>query len=143
MEIIVKRLREQIQQIKVDIKEITNEIETYRKEGETEDSGVTREFLDKLEFLTDKVATLKKNLSIYENAKRTNFADIGKTVELSSGQKATKVLTIVLPEDANPQEGFISAESPIGKAVLNKKEGETVAFETPMGSRELKISKIQ
>lgn len=44
--------------------------------------------------------------------------------------------------EANPFENRISNESPIGKAVLNKKEGDTVTVESPNGSYDIKILAI-
>ena len=44
--------------------------------------------------------------------------------------------------EANPREGKISHESPIGKAILNHKVGETVKVETPGGTYNVKILKV-
>ena len=39
-----------------------------------------------------------------------------------------------LADEANPQEGKISHESPLGKALMGKKVGDVVAYETPTGA---------
>jgi transcription elongation factor GreA len=44
--------------------------------------------------------------------------------------------------EANPREGKISNESPIGKAILNQRPGETVTVETPSGPYKVKIIKV-
>jgi transcription elongation factor GreA len=49
---------------------------------------------------------------------------------------------IVGVAEANPREGKISNESPIGKAILNHKVGDTVKVETPGGTYNVKILKI-
>lgn len=51
--------------------------------------------------------------------------------------------TIVGSMEANPFENRISNESPIGKAVLNKKQGDVVSVESPNGSYEVKILEIK
>jgi transcription elongation factor GreA len=44
--------------------------------------------------------------------------------------------------EANPRDGKISHESPIGKAILGHKIGDTVKVETPGGTYSVKILKI-
>ncbi len=44
--------------------------------------------------------------------------------------------------EANPREGKISNELPIGKAILNHRVGDTVKVETPGGTYNVKILKI-
>ena len=50
--------------------------------------------------------------------------------------------TIVGAAEANPREGKISNESPMGKAILNHRAGEDVQVETPNGSYTIHIVKI-
>ena len=50
--------------------------------------------------------------------------------------------TIVGAAEANPREGKISNESPIGKAILNHRAGEDVHVEAPDGSYKIRIVKI-
>jgi transcription elongation factor GreA len=47
-----------------------------------------------------------------------------------------------MPEDADAAKGMISTTSPIGRAFLNKEEGDTVAVTTPGGKREFEIVKL-
>jgi transcription elongation factor GreA len=47
-----------------------------------------------------------------------------------------------MPEDADATKGLISTSSPIGRAFLNKEEGDTVKVATPGGSREFEIIKL-
>ena len=49
---------------------------------------------------------------------------------------------IISSTESNPTKGLISNESPVGKALLNGKEGEIVSVETPVGFSKLKILKI-
>ena len=53
-----------------------------------------------------------------------------------------ETFTIVGAAEANPRDGKISNESPIGKAILNHKVGDTVKVETPGGTYNVKILKI-
>ena len=47
-----------------------------------------------------------------------------------------------MPEDADAAKGLISTTSPIGRALLNKEEGDRVKVVTPGGAREFEIVKL-
>jgi transcription elongation factor GreA len=52
------------------------------------------------------------------------------------------VYQLVMPEDADAEKGLISTSSPIGKAILNKEEGDQVVVSTPAGTRRFEILKL-
>lgn len=66
---------------------------------------------------------------------------LGSKVELKTGNK-TITYTIVGPVEADPLEGKISNESPIGVAVFGKKVGDSAAITTPKGNVTYKIISI-
>ena len=51
--------------------------------------------------------------------------------------------TLVSPEEANYNEGKISIQSPVGKALMGKKAGEKVTVDVPAGALNYKIVKIE
>lgn len=51
--------------------------------------------------------------------------------------------TVVGPAEANPQEGRISHESPVGRALLGKKSGEQIEVVVPAGVQKLKVLKVE
>jgi transcription elongation factor GreA len=51
--------------------------------------------------------------------------------------------TIVGSAEANPAEHRLSNESPVGKAIIGKKKGETVEVSVPRGSLKFKIMDIK
>ena len=63
---------------------------------------------------------------------------LGSKVELKTGKK-TVTYTVVGPVEADPLEGKISNESPIGVALMGKKVGDKVAIKTPKGEIEYEI----
>jgi transcription elongation factor GreA len=62
------------------------------------------------------------------------------TLRESTGNEL--VYQLVMPEDADAEKGLISTSSPIGKAILNKEEGDAVAVTTPLGPRRFEIVKL-
>ena len=83
------------------------------------------------------IQDILKNAKIIRGGKKDK-ADLGATVSLEmSGRKVE--YTLVGPTEANPLEGKISNESPIGKALLGKKAGEEFEF----NGKTVKIIDIQ
>ena len=68
---------------------------------------------------------------------------VGSTVTIQEQGFEAETYTIVGAAEANPREGKISNESPIGKAILNHAIGETVLVETPSGTYKVKIMKVK
>ena len=65
---------------------------------------------------------------------------LGSKVELLDVDKDEKITyKLVTSEDANVTEGLISTTSPIGRSLLNKREGETVEVKIPAGTRTFEI----
>lgn len=67
---------------------------------------------------------------------------VGTVVHVVDGDGAKLKYTIVGSAEAKPAELKLSNESPVGKALMGHKKGETVNFTTPKGERQLKITKI-
>lgn len=82
-----------------------------------------------------------KNAEIIEKSTSTSNVSIGSTVEVEKGGQKMK-LTIVGSNEANPEAGFISNESPLGRAFLGKKAGEKVLVSVPKGKVEYLILSI-
>ncbi|MBR2544233.1 transcription elongation factor GreA [Candidatus Saccharibacteria bacterium] len=72
------------------------------------------------------IQEILKNAKIIRGGKKDK-ADLGATISLEMNGRTVEY-TLVGPTEANPLEGKISNESPIGKALLGKKAGETFEF---------------
>ena len=67
----------------------------------------------------------------------------GRTAEvLDEGKGEANTWTLVGSTEANLAEGRLSAESPIGRALLNAKVGKPIEIETPGGSRTFVVQKL-
>lgn len=69
--------------------------------------------------------------------------DVGSTVTVQEEDYPPDTYMLVGAKEANPQNGRISNESPIGKALLGHRAGDTVTVETPGGQVKLKILEIK
>lgn len=70
------------------------------------------------------------------------MVEVGCKVTIKNGDKIEKY-TIVGKEEANPKLGKISNLSPLGKALLGKRVGESIDLQTPSGKINYEIIKIE
>ncbi len=68
---------------------------------------------------------------------------IGRRVTVQEDDFEPEVFQIVGAKEADPRQGKISNESPIGSALLDRRVGDTVEVETPGGKIRMKILKIE
>jgi transcription elongation factor GreA len=73
----------------------------------------------------------------------SGMVQIGSTVTIQEEESEPEVFTIVGAAEANPVKGKISNESPLGKALLNRKIGERVQVDAPAGSFTVHILKVE
>ena len=77
-----------------------------------------------------------------DKKKKADAVQVGSTVTIQENGSDKETYTIVGAAEANPREGKISNESPMGKALLNQRAGDEVKIETPDGSYTIRIVKI-
>ncbi|MEW6028963.1 MAG: transcription elongation factor GreA [Chloroflexota bacterium] len=81
---------------------------------------------------------------IEENDKnKAGLIQVGSTVTIEEQGSPAETYTIVGAAEANPREGKISNESPIGKAILGHRAGDQLQVEAPGGSFKVKIIKVK
>lgn len=100
--------------------------------SENAEYDVAREEQGLVETRIAEIEDILKNAEIIKNSNKSKVA-LGSKVELRVGKKHA-VYTIVGPVEADPLEGKISDESPIGIALFGKKIGETAVISTPKGN---------
>jgi transcription elongation factor GreA len=93
-----------------------------------------------LETRIAEIEDIINNADIIKGGRKT-IIDLGSKVNLTTDGK-TVTYTIVGPVEANPLEGKISNESPIGLALFGRKVGDDATITTPKGSVTYKIAEI-
>jgi len=98
-------------------------------------------------FLEGRIQELDQILSnvviIEEKDKKTNTIDIGSIVTVQESTFPEEKYFLVGPKEADPLNGRISYESPIGKSLLGHKLNDEIKIETPGGSIRLVVKKIE
>lgn len=129
--------------------EIAEKIKTARSYGDLSENSEYDEAKDEQAKVEARIADLEvtlKNVVIVEEdtgSSKSATVKLGNTVSvLDVEYNEEETYTIVGSVEANPTENKISDDSPLGAALLGKKEGSTVVVEAPVGEIEYKIVKI-
>lgn len=77
------------------------------------------------------------------NRSKEGLVQVGSTVTIEEEGSPVETYTIVGVAEANPREGKISNESPIGKSVLGHRPGDELQVEAPGGHFKVKIIKVK
>jgi transcription elongation factor GreA len=80
---------------------------------------------------------------IDEKAPHGNTVQVGSSVTIQEEGMPAESYTIVGAAEANPGKGRISNESPLGKALMNKKNGDTVQVDAPQGTFTVQVIKVE
>ena len=80
---------------------------------------------------------------IISEAHNIDQVQIGSKVTIKEEDMEPETYFIVGVAEANPAEGKISNESPIGKALLNHKQGETIVVDAPGGHFTVVVLKVE
>lgn len=136
-------LEDELKALKSRRGEIADKIAEARDYGdlsENADYDTAREDQALVETRISEIESILASAEIIK-ASKSSKVKVGSTVELKSGDK-TVTYTLVGPVEADPLEGKISNESPIGVALTGKKVGESATITTPKGSITYEIVKI-
>ncbi len=139
---------------------LQTDVETLETEGRREKAekiGVARDFGDLKEnaeyhaakedaaMLEAKINRMRQQLRSAEilEAARGGEAGMGSTVTYADEQSGKELkFTLVPGVEANPAEGLLSIDSPVGSALAGAKPGETRTLETPAGERTVRIVSV-
>jgi len=144
---LIKKFEDEIQALDRELKlELPREIKRARELGDLRENAEYHAAKERQRLVETRISMLQKRVSeialINVDRIPTDRAGFGSTlqVEERNGEKLT--FQLVMPEDADAAKGMISTTSPIGRAFLNKEEGDTVNVTTPGGPREFEIVKL-
>ncbi len=112
--------------------------------SENADYNAAKEEQSFLEGRIQELERLLSNVVIIDHVEKDlNVISIGDYVTIKEGSHPPEKYHLVGPKEADPGNGKISHESPIGKALLGHRVGDEVIVDTPGGSIRLKIMKIE
>ncbi len=144
-----EKLKQEIEHLSSDKRrEVADRIRIAREFGDIAENAEYDDAKNEQALLEHRIATLEERL---RNAKVIDKKQIAKdVVSIGSHVKLRDVdarrtveYHIVGSAEANPAENKLSNESPVGKAIIGHKKGETVEVSAPRGSLKFKILEIK
>jgi transcription elongation factor GreA len=121
-------------------------IRVAREEGDLKENAeyhVAKEDQAHMETRIKRLQERLHNAVVVEVDASAEVFAFGRSAEVRDEEKGEdNVWTLVGSTEANLAEGRLSAESPIGRALMNAKVGATVAVETPRGTRAFTVIKL-
>jgi transcription elongation factor GreA len=124
---------------------LAEEIATARSQGDLAENAeyhAAKDEQGRNEARIEEIEHILQNAEIISTPKDDNKVRLGSTVKLKSEGGKSKEFQVVGTVEADPLNGKISDESPIGQALMGKKEGEAVEIKTPAETLSYKIVDI-
>jgi len=126
---------------------LSAEINEAMAQGDLSENAEYHAAKEELTNVQKRIAKIENALSssfvIDEEKMSSNKVYIGAIVGVKDSSGDVSEYTIVSENEADPIEGRISSESPIGKALMGKIIGDKVSFQTPSGVRSVEIVSIR
>ena len=144
-----KKLKEEISYLSTEKRrEVAERIKTAREFGDIAENAEYDDAKNEQALLEHRIAQLEERILnarvITKKEISKDSVSIGSRVRLRDvDAKETIEYRIVGSAEANPSENKLSNESPVGKAIIGRKKGETVEVTAPRGTLKFKIMDIQ
>ena len=145
---IIKRLEEDLVRLERELRvDIPKELHTAAAHGDLRENAEYSAAKERQSFLQARIAQIRSRINSLSSLKlealprdRVAFGSRVTLIDLDSEEET--VFELVAPEEVDPNEGKISVNSPIGKSLLGKSEGEEVVITPPSGRKEYEIVNI-
>lgn len=141
-----------IDELEAELKELVSQrsviaerIKTAREFGDLSENmeySAARQDQERNESRIQELEHILKNVELIKDPKSNGKVDLGSTVKLKAKDGKTKEFQVVGTVEADPLNGKISDESPIGQALLGKKVDDEVEIKTPVETAIYKVVEI-
>lgn len=141
----IEELQKELKELIAERGPIAERIKTAREFGDLAENAEytsARAEQEQTEGRISEIEHILQNYQVITKPKGDSKVQLGSHVELKGENGKTKEFQVVGTVEADPLNGKISDESPIGQALLGKKEGENVEIKTPIETASYKIVDI-
>jgi transcription elongation factor GreA len=144
----LRKLEEELDFLKtVKRKEVAERIKQAKEFGDLAENSEYEDAKNDQAFTEGRILTLEAMLRtarvIDNHDVRSDVVSIGSTLKLVDEDGEELTFTIVGSPEADPSHDKISNESPVGRAVLGKRKGDTVSVQAPAGTIKYTIKGIK
>ncbi|MEW5958313.1 MAG: transcription elongation factor GreA [Chloroflexota bacterium] len=141
-----KKLEEELDYlVNVRRREVAAAIQSAKEEGDISENSAYDEAKLNQGFVEGRIQTIEaqlRNAVIIEKNGKSDEVHLGCKVTVEEEGLSAETYELVGSAEADPLDGKISNESPIGKALLGARVGDSVMAETPNGQIVFKVIKI-
>lgn len=138
----LERLTRELAELKtVKRPEVISRIKVAREQGDLSENAEYADAKDEQSFIEGRILDLENLINkaeVITNGSGGDVVGLGATVVVDCGGRQVRY-TIVGSKEANPGQGLISNESPLGGAFLGKRVGERIVVSVPKGEMECTI----
>lgn len=116
--------------------------ETMGDRGDEDDTTDIESASSEFWFIEDRISRLEEILAsakILEAPEHTGVVQLGSQVVVIEGESEPEVYRIVSPAETDPARGFISDQSPLGRALINRSAGDLITIQSPDGPVEFRL----
>lgn len=143
----LEKLKSELEYLKtVRREEVSQKLQAAIAQGDLKENADYHAAKEEQGFVEGRIRTLEDSLrraKVIENNGPSDVVRVGSKVTLlEEGSDEPETYSIVGPHEANPANGLISHESPIGSALLGAKRGQIVSVQIPAGEIRYRISEI-
>lgn len=143
----LKKLEEELEQLRtVKRQEVAQRLHEAMEDGELIENAEYEAAKNEQAFVEGRILELERMLAVakvIEAGGPKDVVRIGSTVVVQEDGKKPEEYTIVGAAEANPKEGLISNESPLGQALLDHRSGDEVEVKAPAGVLSFRIVKLK
>ena len=145
----LENLKKEIEQLSTDKRrEVAERIKEAREFGDISENSEYDDAKNEQAMLEARIMTLEDKLRsasvIDAKELSADVVRVGSQVQVTDDKGKSLSYTIVGSTESNPSENKLSNESPVGKALVGRKKGDSVKVVLPSGKqRELKVDKIE
>ena len=135
----LKELEAELDELKtVKRQDIAEKLKRAKELGDLSENSEYFEVRDQQSQVERRIFELEdivKDVEFIKKSKTGGVVKIGSTIKVSKESGPKMKFFIVGSNEANPEEGYISNESPLGSAFLGKNVGDMVSVQLPSGSK--------
>jgi transcription elongation factor GreA len=142
-----QKLHEELDYLRtVKRQEVANRLHEAMEGGELIEDAEYEAAKNEQAFVEGRIQELEMllaNARVIEETGSMDVVQVGAKVTIKEDENETEMYTIVGPAEANPRDGRISNESPLGRAVMDHRAGDKVRVDAPGGSFFVTIVKVE
>jgi transcription elongation factor GreA len=143
-----RKLEEEMQRIEHELRvTLPKEIQTALGQGDLSENAEYESAKNRQSTIQARFAQIQKRLAdlsrIDVSGVPKDRAGLGSEVTVENLENGEEILyTLVIPELADGNKSFVSMASPVGKALMNRRVGDTVTITIPRGTLEYEVRRI-